>query len=87
MDLNNHVILPQADFQELTLAAFQSAPKTIADRVASTTQTTIVTAVLVAGFTAACWGWAKSAAWRESYSAVLQKDNPDFKPPRTIFSD
>jgi len=64
MELNeNHVVLPREDFIELNTAA--NTDPTVADRVASTTQTFFVFGALAAGVTGAAYGIAKATDWLE----------------------
>lgn len=64
MELNeNHVVLPREDFNELNTAAHNDP--SVADRVASTTQTFFVFGALAAGVTGAAVGIAKATDWLE----------------------
>jgi len=64
MELNeNHVVLPREDFIELNTAAHTDP--SVGDRIASTTQTTLVFGALAAGVTATAFGIAKATDWLE----------------------
>lgn len=67
-NLSNSVILPREDFLELQAAAYNPNDTTLATRVASTTQTTIVFAVLAGAVTAGSFGVAKAMDWYEERS-------------------
>lgn len=66
MELNNenYVVLPREDFHELNTAAHDDP--TVAERVASTTQTFFVFGALAAGVSGAAFGIAKATDWLEN---------------------
>lgn len=59
-DFTNSVILPREDFIELSTAAWDHHPTPVAERVATTIQTTIVCSVLALAFSGATWAWYKA---------------------------
>lgn len=60
---DKHVVLPEETFNELNTAAHNDP--TVAERVASTTQTFFVFGALAAGVTGAAVGIAKATDWLE----------------------
>ena len=60
---NEHVVLPREDFNELNTAAHTDP--SVADRLASTTQTFFVFGAVAAGVTGAAFGVAKATDWLE----------------------
>lgn len=60
---HNSVILPREVFEEMQ-EGFQTPP-TATERLANTTQATVVFAAAAFAFAGATWGWARAMDWLE----------------------
>lgn len=66
-NLSDSVIMPREDFIELYTVAFDNHHvPSIGERVANTTQTTAVFAVMAGAVTAGTYGWSKCVDWLET---------------------